>query len=114
MGFPVDGLTRPFLQGVQVALALALADGADRRPPLSTPSRGPPRLAFRRPRGYDRESPPMNPLLAWIVSHSTGRALSRRCVRCGRAQIVAREKAGETVACARCGGPVPPPPTPPR
>lgn len=49
----------------------------------------------------------MNPLLAWIVAHTTARTLARTCGRCGKVQAVARERAREAVPCAACGALMP-------
>lgn len=35
-------------------------------------------------------------------------ALKRTCPRCGKSQVVPREKRHETVPCKHCGAPVPP------
>lgn len=50
----------------------------------------------------------MNPLLAWIVAHTTARTLARTCGRCGKVQAVPQARAREAVACAACGALVPP------
>lgn len=50
----------------------------------------------------------MNPIFTWLIAHTTGRALARQCPKCRQTQIVPKEKARETVACRRCGAPIPP------
>ena len=53
----------------------------------------------------------MNPIFTWIISHTVAKALARRCPKCGRETIVAKEKANATVSCPRCGASIPPKPT---
>ena len=49
----------------------------------------------------------MNPF--FHVIHGTIAALARTCPKCGDRQIVAASRRRESVACKRCGAPIPPP-----
>lgn len=57
-------------------------------------------------------------LLAWIVAETAARTtlelLTRRCAKCGRKQVVPRERLLTEVKCGRCGAAVPPKPLPKR
>ncbi len=54
----------------------------------------------------------MNPIFMWTIAETvvqtTVEMLSRACPKCGRAQVVPKEKSRSTVNCERCGEPVPP------
>ena len=56
----------------------------------------------------------MNPIFAWIIAETTARTtlemLTRWCPKCGRKQVVPKEKLMSEVKCARCGARVPPVP----
>jgi ribosomal protein S27E len=53
----------------------------------------------------------VNPIFQWLIAHTIGKALARRCPNCRREQIVPREKAHESVRCQHCGQTIPPPKT---
>jgi len=54
----------------------------------------------------------MNPIFTWAIAETVVRTtvemLSRACPKCGRKQVVPKEKIRSTVNCERCGEPVPP------
>ncbi len=50
----------------------------------------------------------MNPIFTWLIAHTTARALARKCLRCGRTQIVPKEKRRDIVPCRWCGASIPP------
>jgi uncharacterized OB-fold protein len=56
--------------------------------------------------------------LAWIIAETAARTtlelLARQCAKCGRKQVVPREKLLTAVKCERCGAAVPPKPLPKR
>ncbi len=60
----------------------------------------------------------MNPIFAWIIAETTARTtlemLTRWCPKCGRKQVVPKEKLTAVVRCERCGADVPPKPAPKR
>lgn len=51
-------------------------------------------------------------IFTWIIAEATARKtlemLTRRCPKCGRKQVVSKEKLMSEVACARCGARVSP------
>jgi ribosomal protein S27E len=55
---------------------------------------------------------------AWIIAETAARTtlelLTRQCAKCGRKQVVPREKLLTEVKCERCGAAVPPKPLPER
>lgn len=56
----------------------------------------------------------MNPIFMWTIAETAARTtlemLARRCPKCGRKQVVLKEKLMSEVKCARCGASVPPAP----
>ena len=56
--------------------------------------------------GYDEI---VNPIIRWVVAHTASRARLRRCTKCGETQLVPASKLTETVSCASCRAPLPPP-----
>ncbi len=54
----------------------------------------------------------MNPIFTWIIADTVTRTkiemLTRHCPKCGRKQVVPKEKVMSTVPCERYGAPVPP------
>lgn len=51
----------------------------------------------------------MNPLVHWIISMATRKALSRKCPFCGRVNVVPQELLKRPIACNHCGKEIPPP-----
>lgn len=53
-------------------------------------------------------------ILMWIIAETTARTalemLTRRCPKCGRKQVVPKERLKTEVKCVRCGARVPPVP----
>ena len=56
----------------------------------------------------------MNPIFMWTIAETAARAtlemLNRWCPKCGRKQVVPKEKLMTEVKCERCGAGVPPAP----
>lgn len=56
----------------------------------------------------------MNPIFMWAIAETAARTtlemLTRWCPKCGRKQVVPKEKLMTEVKCARCGASVPPAP----
>ena len=56
----------------------------------------------------------MIPILMWIIAETAAKTtlemLTRRCPKCGRQQVVPKEKLMGAVKCERCGARVPPVP----
>jgi ribosomal protein S27E len=50
----------------------------------------------------------MNPIFSWVIAHTVAETLARRCPKCGRKQIVPKEKKNEAVPCQKCGETLPP------
>lgn len=54
----------------------------------------------------------VNPIFTWIIAETTARTtlemLTRWCPKCGRKQVVPKEKLMSEVKCERCGTRVPP------
>ncbi|MFN7929897.1 MAG: hypothetical protein U0Y68_18515 [Blastocatellia bacterium] len=50
----------------------------------------------------------MNPFIYWLISHTVTKNLARRCPKCYRVQVVAKDRQHETVRCKWCSEPMPP------
>ena len=54
----------------------------------------------------------MNPIFTWMIAETVARTtlemLTRWCPKCGRKQVVPKEKLMSEVSCAHCGARVPP------
>lgn len=57
-------------------------------------------------------------IFAWIIAETAARTtmelLTRQCAKCGRKQVVPKEKLTAVVSCERCGAGMPPKPAPKR
>ena len=55
-------------------------------------------------------------IFGWIIAATAARTmlelLTRQCPKCGRKQVVPKEKLTAVVSCERCGAGVPPKPAP--